>query len=699
MKKQTRREFIKVVSLSGTGLVLAAYTPLKIFGNTQDEPKIFSPSIFLKIDVNGIVTVMVQRSEMGQGVRTALPMLIAEELEVDVKNIRVEQADGHPKYGDQTTGGSMSIRLTYEPFRVAGATAKVMLISAAAAKWGVNVSQCYAGNGYVINKNNDAKLGYGELVEDAAKLPIPENVPLKDPKDFKLIGKKIPRRDSPDKIFGKAKFGIDIVIPGMFHSAVERCPSIGGSVKSYDDTEARKITGIVDVVKISSGIAVIGTSTWSTFKAKKALKIEWDLGPNANVDSEMIRNDMKKHLSETGTDMEVTGDPNAGSENDIELEAVYEVPFLVHAPGEPVNCVAEIKNGKAELWASSQNPQQLRADVAKAIGFKEDDVIVHVTLLGGAFGRKLVSDYGIEAAEIAKASGKIIKLTWTREDDMKHSVYRPSSMHHLKGTVSAGGKALKLSHHVITESIIAQRYYRELPVNRADIGEGATGLEYRIPYKHVTGTIVPTHIPVSWYRSVYHNQNPFAVESFIDEIAFASHKDPFEFRKELLPDDSRLKNVLISAAEKAGWHNKLPEGKGRGIACAKCYDSFIAHVAEVTVKNNKIKVDRFVAAIDCGVVINPDGVEAQVQGGTAFALSAVLKSELTVRNGGIVESNFNDYEILTLEEMPEVEVVIMKNTYKVGGVGEVPIATTAPSVCNAIFNATGQRVRRLPVHL
>lgn len=700
MRKQSRREFIKVVSLSGTGLLIATYTPLNgFFKKNEDDPKIFSPSVYLKIDNNGIVTIIVHRSELGQGVRTSLPMLVAEELEVEWENIRIEQADGHPKYGNQTTGGSQSIRKTYEPFRIAGATAREMLISAAAIKWGIDVKNCYAEKGFVINKNNGKKLSYGELVDEAAKLPVPENVPLKDPKDFKIIGKRIHRTDTPDKLYGKAKFGIDLVIPGMLYAAVQRCPSLGGNAKSFDDSKTRKINGVVDVVKISRGIAVIANSTWSAFKGKEALAVDWDFGPNANVNSETIRKNLESHLNEEGDDIEVIGDTNSDFTNYINIEAVYEVPFLAHAPMEPMTCIADVKNGKAELWAPSQNPQGLRTDVAKALGFAEDDVTVHVAYAGGAFGRKLVSEYGIEAAEISKASGKIIKLTWTREDDMKHGVFRPASMHKLKGSVDNNGSPVLFSHHVIAESIVAQRYYRALPVKDSDLGEGTTNLSYKIPNIKITGTIFPTHIPVSWYRSVYHTQNPFAVESFLDEMAFAANKDPFEFRKNMLPDDSRLRAVLIKAAENSGWYKKLEPGKGRGIACAECYESYIAQVAEVTVKDNKIKVDKVTCVIDCGIVINPDSVEAQLEGAIGFALSAVLKSKITINNGGVVECNYDDYEILTLDEMPKVEIEIMKNTFKVGGVGETGIAALAPAVCNAIFAATGKRVRKLPVEL
>ncbi|MBU2494229.1 MAG: molybdopterin-dependent oxidoreductase [Bacteroidetes bacterium] len=699
MKKQSRREFIKVFTMSGTGLFLAAYTPMNGFFKPGDDPKIFSPSVYLKIDNNGIVTIIVHRSELGQGVRTSLPMLVAEELEVEWENIRVEQADGHPKYGNQTTGGSQSIRKSYEPFRVAGATAREMLIAAAAIKWGVDVKKCYAEKGYIVNKSNGKKLSYGELVDEASKLPVPENVLLKDPEDFQIIGKRIHRTDTPDKIYGKAKFGIDLVIPGMYYAAVQRCPAIGGSAKSFNDSKTKSINGVVDVVKISRGIAVIANSTWSSFKGKDALVVDWDLGPNANVNSEIIRKNLESKLNEEGSDIEIIGKPNSDFSNNINIEAVYEVPFLAHAPMEPMTCIAEVKNGKAELWAPSQNPQGLRSDVAKALGFNEDDVIVHVVFAGGAFGRKLVSEYGIEAAEISKASGKIIKLTWTREDDMKHGVFRPASMHKLKGAVDGNGNPVLFGHHVIAESISAQRFYRALPVKDSDLGEGTKKLSYKIPNIKISGSIVPTHVPVSWYRSVYHTQNPFAVESFLDEMAFAANKDPYEFRKKMLPDNSRLKAVLIKAAEKSGWYNKLEAGKGRGIACAECYESYIAQVAEVTVINNKVKVDKVTCVIDCGIVINPDSVEAQLEGAIGFALSYVLKSKITIENGGVAESNFDEYEILTLNEMPKVEIEIMKNTYKVGGVGETGIAALAPAVCNAIFAASGKRIRRLPVEL
>jgi isoquinoline 1-oxidoreductase beta subunit len=699
--KPTRREFIKVVGLSGGGLFLASYVPFQnVLTNPSNEPKIFSPSVYLRIDSNGVVTVIFHRSELGQGVKTALPMLVAEELEVDWEKIVIEQSDADTKYGNQSTGGSTSIRLNYEPLRVAGATARMMLITAAAARWNVSPENCYAEKGYVINKLTDEKSGYGELVEDASKLPVLKNVPLKDPKDFKLIGKRIHRVDTPDKIYGKAKFGIDIVIPGMFYAAVSRCPVFGGKVKSFDATRTKSLPGVVNVYQISSGIAVVADSTYRAFKGRDALNIEWDYGKYANVNTEDIRNELTKYTNEDGYEFESKGDVKKEPEKgEKEIAALYEVPFLCHAQMEPMNCVARVENDKAEIWAPSQTPQDARTQSANALGMSEDNVTVHITLMGGGFGRRLVNDFAVEASEISKASGKPIKLTWTREEDMKFGWYRPPSMNVLEGSVSEDGKPLKYSHHVIAPSIIQMRFAPSLPPSQYDIKEGAVGLQYQIPNMRISGTIISTHIPISWYRSVYNSQNPFACECFIDELAYAANKDPYEFRRDMLPDDSRLKNVLNVAAEKSGWGKTLPKGKGRGIAIAECYESYNAQVAEVTIVGNKIKVDRYVVVVDCGIVVNPDIMESQMQGVIAFALSGALKGKITIKNGRVEQGNYDDYPILTYNEMPKVEVHYIKNFFKVGGIGEVGMAACPPALCNAIFAATGKRIRRLPIRL
>jgi isoquinoline 1-oxidoreductase beta subunit len=700
--KIKRREFIKVVGLSGGGLFLASYVPLQdVLAKSGDDPKIFAPSVYLKIDSSGIVTIIVHRSELGQGVKTALPMLVAEELEVDWDKIEIEQADADRKYGSQTTGGSTSIRRNWKPLRVAGATARVMLITAAANKWNVAIENCEAEKGFVINKLNNEKLSYGDLVEEASKLPVPKNVKLKDPKNFKIIGKRVHRVDTPDKIYGRAKFGIDVVIPRMYYAAVKRCPILGSRIQNFGATHAKSVSGVTDVVQISNGVAVVADSTWRAFNGRDKLTIACVAGPNVVKSSEELHVELIKKSKTDGFEFEKRGDVDKIVEGEKPLESIYEVPFLAHAPMEPMNCVAKFENGKAELWAPTQNPQDARSEVAKALGISEDDVTVHVTLMGGGFGRRLVSDFAVEAAEISKASGKPVKLTWTREEDMKFSWYRPPSMHVLKGAVDTEGKALKFSHHVIAPSIIQMRFAPNLPPQNYDIQEGTVGLEYLISNFKISGTVIPTKVPISWLRSVYNTQNPFAIESFIDEMAFTAETDPVEFRRKMLSDDSRLKNVLNVAAEKSGWttEKKLPKGTGKGIALFKGYDSFCAQVAEVTVEGKKIKIDKIVAVIDCGIVVNPDLVESQMEGSIAFALSAALKGEITIERGEVKQSNFDDYEILTYNEMPIVDFHYIINTYSVGGVGEVGVPPCAPAVCNAIFAATGQRIRRLPIKL
>ncbi len=713
--KQTRREFIKVCSLTAGGIFLVAYVPIGCTDSDENadlDPNILSPSAYLKIDSDGIVTVYVHRTEMGQGIQTALPMIVAEELEVNWKDIRIEQADGDWKYGDQMTTGSRSIRLSYDPFKIAGATAREMLIIAASVKWGINSNDCFAKNGFVQNKINDDRFSYGELVSDAAKLPVPQNIKLKDPGDYKIIGKRIKRVDTPAKLYGTAKFGMDIIVPGMVYATVKRSPILGGNVKSFNASKAKSIKGVLDAFQISSGVAVIADSSWNAIKGQEALEIDWNPGPNSNVSNESIRQSFLEKLNGEGFEIEKIGEPdNSSSGDETTLDSVYELPFLAHAAMEPVNCVASVMDDKAEIWAPTQNPQALQADIAKRIGFrslfdrvlglKGKDVIIHVTFLGGGFGRKSHSDFGLEAAEISKVIKKPVKLIWTREDDMKHGQFRPASMHKLNGAIDKYGKAVLFKHHIVAPSIEVQMSKKQ-PQNRQDIedlSEGTVNLPYNIPNLKINATNVSTPVPIWYWRAVYNSQNPFVIESFIDEMAFAAKKDPIDFRLEMMDEESRLAKVLKLVREKSEWSTKLPEGSGRGVAISAGYGSYNAQVAEATIKNNRIKLDRFVSVIDCGIVINPDTVEAQMEGAIIFAVSAALKGEIIIQNGRIENSNYYDYPILEYGETPVIETYLIKNDFPVGGVGEVGVAAAAPALTNAIFNAVGKRIRKLPVTL
>ena len=709
--KTSRREFIKICSLSASGLFLVSFIPIGCSDvNDNPNPNILTPSAYLRIDTNGIVTIFVHRSEMGQGVKTAIPMIIAEELEIDWKSIVIEQADAGEKYGNQLTMGSTSIRQSYTPFRIAGATAKEMLITAASLKWNVDISNCFVSEGFIYNKVNNEKIAFGELVLEAAKLPIPQNVKLKDPKEYKIIGKRIKRVDTPDKIYGIAKFGIDIVVPGMVYAAVKRSPTFGGSVKSYNSKKLEQIEGILEVVQISNGIAVVADSTWNAFKGVELLEVEWLPGPNKNVDSESIRKSFSEKLDSEGIEVIKVGNTDYSEfKNGVTINSVYELPFQAHAPMEPVNCVAYVQNDRAEIWAPTQDPQKMQADIARKIGFKNlfdrifgfkgKDVIVHVTYLGGGFGRKSNSDFGIEAAEISQAISKPVKLTWTREDDIKYGQFRPASMHSLKGAIDESGKVSYLSHHIIGPSIKASLRKKE-PTMLEDIDDmvAKNSIYYNIPNAKISATNVTTPVPLWYWRAVYNSQNPFAVESFIDEMAIKANQDPIDFRLEMLNTNSRMENVLRLVREKSDWDKNLPPGKGRGVALFSGYGSFNAQVAEVTIQNNKLKIDRVVSVIDCGIIINPDGVEAQMEGAIIFGLTAALKGEITIKKGGVENSNFYDYPLLEYNETPIIETYQVQNDHPVGGVGEVGVAASAPAIANAIYNATGVRLRKLPIN-
>lgn len=701
-----RRDFIKIVSLSGGGLVLGSFIPLSVLGKAAesapilgDDPKgIFKPGPFLQIDSKGNVSIIMARSEMGQGVYTTLPTIVAEELEVDWESIIIVPADAGFDYGSQATGGSTSVRQGYEPLRKAGATARIMLISAAAIILKENSDSLYAENGFVISRVSGKRLSYGELAVQAGKLPVPSDVPLKDPKDFKLIGKNLPRRDTPPKLYGEAIYGLDVRLPGMIYATIKRPNAYGLKVKSFDASSAKTNKNIYDVFELSTGVAVTGRSTWEVFKAADKLKVEWKETDTLNFNTEATVKEAYKKLNEPGGVIKEEGDVlSILKTNENIVEAVYEVPFLAHAPLEPMNCSAEFKDGKCEMWAPTQNPQRLRKDVAERLGMDQNDVTVHITFLGGGFGRRLVSDFGLEAVEIAKKTGKPVKLVWTREDDMKHGVFRPFGVYGCRGVAGVNGGIKAFEHHIVGQSIRQQWSKDPLKPDQYDIAEGSKSFPYNLVNFKITGTLLQTPFTTSAFRAVYHSQVPFAVESFVDELAHSVKIDPFVFRRDMMQKGSRSLNVLELAANKAGWGKTLEPGTGMGIAYFEGYDSYCAEVATVSVINNRIKLLKYVVAIDCGLVINPDAVKSQMEGAVIFALSAAMKGQITAKNGAVEQSNYDDYPMLAFDESPEVEVHIVESTLKVGGVGEVGIGACAPALCNAIFAASGKRMRKLPL--
>lgn len=692
-----RRDFIKIASISGGGLILATFLPASLVkgenGIFGDDPKgIFQPGPFLQINSNGEVTIIVAKSEMGQGVYTSLPMIVAEELEVDWETVNIVQADAGFDYGNQTTGGSTSIRQGYEPLRKAGATARIMLITAAAILMKEKIEDLYAEKGFVISKKTGAKLSYGELAMEASKLPVPADVPLKDPKDFKIIGKSTPRKDTPPKLYSEAIYGIDVRLPGMIYATVKRPDAYKLKLKAFDKSSISSLPGIYDAFEISTGVAITGKSTWQVFKGAEKLKAEWLPSDTLKFNTSDLREEAKKKLAEPGGVIKQEGDPDTILKgNNGTITADYEVPFLSHSPMEPMNATAHFINGKCEVWAPTQNPQRLRKDVASTLGIDEKEVTVHVTFLGGGFGRRLVNDFGVEAAEITKKTGKPVKLTWTREDDTKQGVYRPYGLYRFTGTVEKNAPVFTLN--IVGQSIRAQWSKDTLKPEQYDIAEGAKDLPYGIKNYKITGTLLQTPLTASAWRAVYHSQVPFAVESFIDELAHSKNIDPFIFRRDLMPAGSRERAVLELAAEKAGWGKQ----KGMGIAFFQGYDSYCAQVATVSVTNNNVKIRKFVVAIDCGLAINPESVKAQTEGAVIFALSAAMKGKITVKNGAVEQSNYDDYGIILYDEAPEIEVHIVENTFKVGGVGEVGIGACPAALSNAIFAATGKRIRTLPV--
>jgi isoquinoline 1-oxidoreductase beta subunit len=565
-----RREFFKITSIAGAGFLLGFHLPLsgKLAAFAQSRQEAFAPNAWLRIDGDGTVAVTVAKSEMGQGILTALPMIVAEELDADWSHVKVEQALADKKYGDMGTGGSASVRTSWDALRTAGATARAMLVSAAAKRWGVAESSCRTEKSNVIHIPTGRKLTYGELAGEAATLPVPAKVALKDPKNFTIVGKRVPRIDTPSKADGSAKYGIDIRIPGMLYAAVAQCPVFGGSVKSFDEKQAASVPGVKRVIRIASGIAVVADSTWTAFQGRDALQVSWNEGPNARLSSEDIRKMFIEASKKPGAVAVNEGDCESALKKAAKrIDAVYELPFLAHATMEPMNCVADVKTDRCEIWAPTQDPQAFQKKACEMTGLHEENVIVHTTLLGGGFGRRTETDTLSQAVEVSKAMGAPVMVTWSREDDMTQDMYRPASYHVLSGGLDGRGRLVAFKHKVVTPSISESREPGSIKNGLDnDAVEGSVRLPYTIPNFRVEYVMANTAVPVLWWRSVYASQNVFAVESFMDELAHAAGKDPLTFRKTLVTGMPRMRKAMDLAAAKAGWGKPLPAGHAQGIA-------------------------------------------------------------------------------------------------------------------------------------
>ncbi len=707
MSALSRREFVAAGVAAGAGLVVGFYLP----HGGKTSKGIFSPNAYVRITPDDKITIVVSRSEMGQGVRTALPMILAEELEADWKRIEIEQAGASTLYGDQTTGGSASVRTTWDPMRKAGAAAREMLISAAALTWGVGRAGCAAQEGAVVHAASKRRLSYGELVGKAATLPIPSDVPLKQSKDYKIVGQRLARVDTPSKVKGEAVFGIDFRMPGMKYAVLSRCPTIGGKVLGFDDKESRKISGVTFVGKISdAAVAVVADSVWGAMEGRRVLTVNWDDGPNKDLNTAAVMESLKQSAAKKSVSLYSVGDVSKVTGRRISAE--YQLPFMAHAPMEPGNCTANYQGSGCELWAPTQVPQDCRDSVAQAVGLDPDQVKVNVTLMGGGFGRRLEHDYAVEAALVSKASQTPVKVMWTREDDMRFSTYRPASLHQLSAVLDGAGWPVAFTHRIIAPSISGQKGQPGPNGIDPDLPDEAAFI-YGLPNVSLEYVLAETPVPLGWMRSVYALQAGFASESFIDELAAAAGKDPLEYRLHMLATDkdkdqdiqyftttwhtARMRGVLQLAAEKAGWGKPLPAGRFRGIACFGCFSSYMAEVVEISMENEAPQVHRVVAAVDCGQLVNPGIVEQQIPGGIVYGLSNALRAKITIEKGRVVQGNFDNYAPLRMDEAPTVEVYAVSSTEAPTGIGEPSVPPLAPALCNAIYAATKKRIRALPI--
>ena len=699
----SRRTFIKTATAAGGGLMIGAYlpigpaTPLRAAGT-------FEPNIWITVNADESVRIMLTMLEMGQGVMTSMPMLVAEELDFDWKKIKTEWAGADPKYGNpnfggqQLTAGSNSVRGMWKVLRESGAAARSMLVSAAAQTWNVPENSCTTDTGVVMHQATGRKLTYGALVDKAAALPVPKTVTLKDPKNFKVLGKSLARLDVPEKVNGTAGFGIDVKLPGLLTARVVRCPVFGGKVASFNADKAKAVPGVKNVVQISSGIAVVADNYWAASRGAQALDITWNEGALAKLTTAEILKTQVALAQQPGKVARNDGNAEAALKSDQGFERTFEAPFLAHACMEPMNCTADVRADRCDVYVPTQGQTASQQAAMAASGLPADKVKVHVTYMGGGFGRRGEGDFVADAVETSKAIGKPVKVVWSREDDMQHDYYRPVSYARMWGAVDSSGKPTVFMQRIVQQSLMKR--IGALPPNGVDFisVDGSANLPYAIPNVRVEYIEHDPGIPFGFWRSVGASFQGFVVEAFIDELAAAAKKDPFEFRRDLLGKSPRHKAVLELAAEKAGWSKPAPAGRGRGIAVMDAFGSVLAQVTEVSVDaRGNVRVHKIVCTVDTGWVINPDTIKAQMEGGIVYGLTAALKGEITIDNGRVVQKHFGDYPVMRHNEMPEIEVYIVPSTETPGGIGEPSTALAAGSLVNAIAAATGKRIYKLPI--
>jgi isoquinoline 1-oxidoreductase beta subunit len=703
-----RRGFLKTGAAGAAGLVIGLYLPgrLEAFPASAASMPPASLNAWMLISTTDVVTIVIDKSEMGQGILTALCMIAAEELDCNWKTIRTEFAPAakeyfNPAFGMQGTGGSSSVRSSWDPMRKAGAAARDMLLQAAAAQWNVDKSTCRTENGVIYHDASKRKVTYGAVASAASKLPVPQDVPLKDPKQYRIIGKPTKRLDTPDKVDGRAQFGIDVRQPEMLYAVVARCPVFGGKVASFDATKAKAVPGVKTVVEISRGIAVVADNTWAAMQGRRALDVKWDEGPNANASSQSISTLFADQMTKTGAEARKEGDAASALTGAAQkIEAVYEVPYLAHATMEPINCTADVRADRVDVWAPTQFQTMAQGMAAKICGLKPENAFIHTTYLGGGFGRKAGTDFVMEAVETSKAIGKPVKLTWSREDDTQHDYYRPASYAKFAAGIGADGWPVAWTTRIACSSIM-EAWFPGSTKNNLDPTsvEGVANLPYSIPNIQVDYVRTEPGIPVGFWRSVGASQNGFFSECFIDELAAAGKKDPYEFRRRLLDKAPRLHGVLELAAQKAGWDKPLPAGRYRGIAVLEAFQSFASQVVEISVdrKARSVKVHRVVCAVDLGRVVNPANVVMQSESAIVYGLSSALYGAITISHGRVEQTNFNTYPVLRIDAMPVIETYIVPSEEKPTGAGELAVPPLVPALCNAIFAATGKRIRRMPI--